>query len=474
MIILRDYQRDLISKAKRSMASGNKSVLIQAATGAGKTALASSMVKGAYDKGNVAFFTVHRKDLIKQTAGAFDEFGIPYSYIASGYPLNPYAKVFICSIDTLKNRLDGDVVPNVVFVDECHMANSAGWSKVISNYKSKGAYIVGLSATPWRLDGSGLGDNFADMVCGPSMEWLIAHGYLSQYRYFAPSTIDTTGIGMVAGDYNKGQLAERMEQDAVIVGDAIKYYKSHASGMRAVCYCVSRKHSLATVDKFKDAGINAAHIDGETPMAERARLIGLFADGIIQVLCNVELITTGFDLAAQVGRDVTIDCVILLRPTQSLSLYLQMVGRGLRPKDYPAIILDHAGNAHRHGLPAEPREWSLSARAKKGRGNSEPSIPTRQCTSCFYVHSPRPECPHCGFVYPIKFREVDEVDGELQELSAGLLLQGKIETTEVESRQLQHLIAHGRKKGYKNPEFWAAKVITANIAKKRGLRASST
>lgn len=468
MIDLRQYQRDLIGAARRSL-SVNKSVLIQAATGAGKTALASAMVKGSYEKGSRTFFTVHRKDLIKQTSTAFEEFNIPHGFIASGYGYNPYQTINICSIDTLKNRIDVIQPPKVAFIDECHLANSAGWSKVIRWMLNSGTYVVGLSATPWRLDGSGLGEHFHDMVSGPSMQWLIDNKYLSEYRYFAPSTVDTSGIGMVAGDYNKGQLAARMEQDAVIVGDAIKHYRKHADGKRAICYCVSRKHSEKTVENFKAAGIMAAHIDGETSMADRARLIKAFADGHIKVLCNVELITTGFDLAAQIGRAVAVEAIILLRPTKSLSLYLQMVGRGLRYDGTTHVILDHAGCALTHGLPAEDREWSLESREKR-RGGGTGVIPTRQCDKCFFVHRPAPLCPDCGHVYEIKFREVDEIEGELAELSVGAVLSGSADMTETEGKQLQHLIMYGRKKGYKNPEFWAAKVITANIQKRRSRR----
>lgn len=414
MVLLRPYQSDLVAAARSELAN-HKSVLIQACTGAGKTALASYMVHGAQGKNKRVFFTVHRKDLLKQTAVAFDDFNIPFSYIAAEKEYNPYSMTHICSIDTLKNRLGKTPEPHMLIVDECHMACSEGWSKVINYYAQKGAYIIGLSATPWRLDGSGLGRHFSSMVCGPSMRWLIDNKYLSDFRYFAPSHVDLTGIRITAGDYNKGDLSERMEGESVVVGDAIRHYKKHAQGKRAIVYCVSRKHSERVAQDFIAAGIQAKHIDGETPMDERRRIITDYADGRISVLCNVDLMTTGFDLAAQIGRDATVECIVLMRPTRSLSLFLQMVGRGLRPKPEPCIILDHANCQEMHMLPDTERTWTLDDRDRR-RGGGERTIPVRSCPQCFFCFKPAPICPNCKYTFPIEYRTIKEVAGELSEI----------------------------------------------------------
>jgi superfamily II DNA or RNA helicase len=464
MIELRDYQLQMIEEARAEMRR-HKCVLMQAATGAGKTVLGSYMLHQTIKKAFDAFFIVHRRDLITQTALTFDQFGIRHSYVTADHGYNPYAKAHICSIDTLKNRLKHVKIPKLVMVDECHMANSAGWSKVLDFYRDNGSWIIGLSATPWRLSGDGLNRHFSAMITGPSMRRLIDNGNLSDYRYFAPSTPDMTGVKTVAGDYAKGAMAETIQKQKNLVGDAIKHYRKHAEGMRAIAYCVSRKHSEQVAMDFNAAGIPAQHIDGETPMNERKRIISAFANGTIKVLTNVELITTGFDLAAQVGRDVQVECIIQLRPTQSLSLYLQMVGRGLRADDKPHIILDHAGNAAKHGLPCEDREWTLEGREKKkGASSRESDIKTRDCPNCFYVHTPALSCPNCGHVYEIKGREIGFEEGDLQEIKSASAEKEK--QKQAERSEFFMLVNVAKKNGIPNPRVWAKNKM---IAKKKGL-----
>lgn len=449
---LRDYQFDIIDGTKAKMRY-DKSVLIQLCTGGGKTALAASMVKAALGKGKSIMFCVHRKDLIKQTAKAFNDFDIDYSFIAAGYTTNPYAKAHIASIDTLRNRLRQSPVPDLVFIDECHLAGSKSWSRIINYYKEKGAWIIGLSATPTRLDGVGLGIHFDQMVQGPTMRWLIDNNYLSDYRMFAPSVPDLTGIKTRMGDYSKGELSDRMCTETKLIGDAIRHYREHAPGSRAIVYCVSRKHSEYVTEQFKDAGIAAHHIDGETPMVERGRIIRAFADGEIKVLSNVSLITTGFDLASQVGRDVVVETIIDLAPTQSLSLYLQKIGRGLRMKDKPAVLLDHAGNVQRHGMPCEERMWSLYDNARlKGDEDDERAVPVRRCPSCYFCHSPAKSCPSCGHLYKVQYREIKEEDGDLVEITPAEMAAQKKKDKE---KKYWQLVGVARKRKYPNPEVWA-------------------
>lgn len=474
----RQYQTDIVDKVKKSMMSGHKAILVQSCTGSGKTHLAAGMIAGALSKGRTSHFAVHRKVLIKQTAETLKQHLIPYSYVAAGYPHNPYNRVHIASIDTLKSRLDPDMkIPNILWVDECHMANSAGWSEVIDFYKWAGAYVIGLTATPTRTDGTGLGKHFTDMVCGPSMSWLIENNFLSKYKLFSPTSLDLSGIKNRMGDYAKDQLAARLDGDNVLIGDAIKHYKKLADGKLCIAYCVSRKHSEHTAQMFRDAGVPAAHIDGETPQEERASIIRAFANRQIQVLTNVELITTGFDLAAQVGKDVNVEAISLLRPTQSLSLYLQMIGRGLRRKAEPAIILDHANCVRLHGLPDEDHKWTLSDREVKKKSENQSSVPVRHCPMCYFDHRPAPTCPNCGHEYEIKYRKIDQVDGELKELDRDALRQQNMlnvqayeqafRNGQVTPDGMEYLVNLGRKRGYKNPEKWAAYIITSRLSKKK-------
>ena len=309
---------------------------------------------------------------------------------------------------------------NGILVHNCHFGGD-GLDRLIKWLKANGTIILGLSATPWKLSGEGLGKWYDDMVQGPSVRQLIDAGRLSEYDAFAPSTPDLSGIKIAAGDYAKGQLAERMEQDRVLIGNAVKHYKTHAEGKLNIAYCVSIAHSEIVAQSFRDAGITAAHIDGKTPDIERKRIIKAYAKREIMVLTNCELLTFGFDLASQVGMDVTVECMSDLRPTKSLALQAQKWGRVLRRKPYPAIIFDHANNFMQHGLPCDEREWTLDDRLHGvGTKGGERILPVKQCLSdangagCFHCHHPSPKCPKCGHVYEVQSREIEEVEGELE------------------------------------------------------------
>jgi superfamily II DNA or RNA helicase len=416
MISLYPHQEQFINNIRQAFRH-NDYIVGQAATGFGKTICGAFMAKSATARNKRIFFSVHRRELITQTAKSFDKFGITYGYIAAGYPNNFYAHCQIISIDTAKNRLESMPPPDIAVIDEAHLALSPGWLKVIDHWKSQGAKILFLTATPWRLSGEGLGDIADAMVFGPPVQWLIENGYLSEYKYYSPAMPDLGDVHTRMGDFVRSELGEAMDKPT-ITGDCIKHYRRLADNSRAVAFCVSVAHSKHVADQFNAAGIPASHIDGDTPSADRKRIIGYFADGRIKVLTNVEIVTTGFDLSAQVDRDVPIETVILLRPTQSLSLYLQMVGRGLRPKDKPAIILDHAGCAMKHGLPCQERQWTLAGRDKatRSKDDDETSVMIKQCPKCYHCHTPSPACPDCGHVYEIKSRKINEQEGELQEI----------------------------------------------------------
>lgn len=450
-MILRDYQISMIDDIREKMVK-SKAMLCCLPTGAGKTALASEMIKRINNKGNVVYFLVHRKDLVSQTSNVFKDFGIEHSFIAAGHGSYKKSFVFICSIETLKRRMKRCAIPKVVFVDECHLAASKGWSEVIQFYKENGCYIIGLTATPWRLDSKGLGCLFDEIVYGPTISELIERGHLSKYKYYAPSHPDLSGIHMVAGDYNKKELSSFMEKEKKIIGSAIEHYKKYANGLRVVCYCCSIVHSQKVAEDFCNAGIPAIHIDGKSSKEERTRAAIALADGTVNVVCNVDLITTGYDLASQSGKDVTIEGIILLRPTKSLSLYLQMIGRGLRKKDNPAIILDHASNVLEHGLPCDEREWSLADREKGiGGKKGEKLLPVKECDKCHYCHKPAPQCPNCGRVYEVQSRTIEEVDGELAEVDAAAMRKKMEARRQVgRAKSIDELEAIARERGYRS------------------------
>lgn len=420
---LRDDIRAAMRRSKR--------ILVQAETGFGKTVLGSNMITSSRDKGNTSMFIVPRRELLKQTAKSFARDNIQFSYVAAGHRTNPFAKTFLCTTPTLVKRLDSVPVPKVIFMDEAHFAGETN-KRVVDYFVSKGAWAVALSATPRYPDGSGMGDCYDEMVCGPDLRWLIDNKRLSDYRLFAPSRPDLSGVKVVAGEYSRGELADKMEHDSMLIGDAVKHYSSHAMGRLAIAYCTSRKHSNIVAQKFRDAGIPAAHVDGDTPDDEMFRILLAFARREILVLCNADLLLFGFDLSAAVNMPVTVEAMIDLRPTMSLTLQRQKNGRALRYKDYPAILLDHAGNTMRHNLPCARIDWKLDdVKQTKSRGEElERTVPVKKCLGghseapgqgtemkpCHFTHTPAPRCPNCGAWYKTAGRMVKNIDGELVEV----------------------------------------------------------
>lgn len=449
MILLRDYQQSLIDDARAALRT-SQSVLLQLGTGGGKTALAAFMLGTARERRRTSWFIAHRDFLLEQTAATFDKVGIPYGFIAAGRPFNPHHAVQIVSIGTAARRLERLMPPDLMVWDECHHIGAATYERI---YKwAERSKHIGLSATPTRLDGKGLGQYFAEMVQGPSVAELMDAGYLSRYKAYAPSAPNLSGVHTVAGDYNRGELGSVMD-DGQIIGDMVRHYREKANGRRAVYFAVSVEHSKHIAATFCANGIRAEHLDGTCSTEQRRQAAQRFATGELDVLSNVDLFGEGYDLAAQSGRDVAIECVGLARPTQSLSLHLQQVGRALRPQQQPAIILDHAGNCMRHGLPDDDREWSLGGRGRVRKG-SQSGPPVRQCPQCFGVHAASCHtCPYCGHIHIIAGRGVEEVMGDLVAIERSDLqkhhdfVAAKIE--ERSCKSLQDWQALARKRGHK-------------------------
>ena len=448
---LRPYQTELIDAARAHLVAGRRRVLIQAPTGAGKTALTAYMLGQSAARGRRSWFIVHRRELILQSHRAFARAGISAGIIGAGFPTDLRHLVQIAGIQTLarRHRLLPD--PAIIVWDEAHHIAAGQWSEIYAAYD---CHHIGLSATPSRLDGTGLGQWFDEIVQGPSVSDLIADGWLSPFRLFAPFRPDLSGVRTRAGDYARDGLEDALDKPS-ITGDAVSHYRRLADGRRAVVFAVSVEHSRHVAAAFLQAGIRAAHVDGTTPAAERDATMRAFCDGDLRVLCNVDLFGEGVDVPG-------IECAILLRPTQSLSLYLQQVGRALRPAPgkAEAIILDHAGNALRHGLPDDPRQWSLEGKRRSRRQRDAEDVPVKHCPACFRVlASVARVCP-CGHQFVPAFREIKTVDGVLQEMHHSDLRrshareQGKAQT-------LDDLIRLGASRGYKNPAAWARYVYNA-------------
>lgn len=461
MIQLRPDQIEFVQGLRDAMRS-HQAVMGCAATGFGKTVVSAYITQSALAKGKRVIFSVHRKELIQQTSATFTAFGIPHGFIVSGRPYSSRDLVHIASIDTLRNKLGVVENPDLFVIDEAHMAMAAGWHKCASHFRQNGARVLGNSGSPSRLDGKPLADLFDFMVEAPPTRWLMDHGHLSEYRYFAPSRPDLSKVTKRMGDYAKNELGEVMDRPK-LTGDVVDHYRRLADGMRAVAFCVNVAHSQHIAQAFNSAGIPAAHIDGGTPQAERKRIIADFADGRVKVLCNVELVTTGFDLSAQVGRDVPVEACILIRPTMSLALYLQMVGRALRKKPYPAVIIDHAGNVFRHGFPDDPREWSLEGKQASGRKAANDNVPPPPviCEGCFNaIRRPLPPaCPHCGKSLVAQAKEIEVAEGELQEQTEAdkRAIREQRKREEMACRTLDDWLGLAAKRKYEYPTQWAEK-----------------
>lgn len=405
------HQDALLDGARNSLRT-HRATLLQSATGSGKTRLGSELARLCVAKGKRVIFSVHRDFLVDQTMLAFNDVGLSYGVIAAGMTPAYQEPAQIASIDSLRNRLEKVRGCDLLIIDEAHHALAPSWVGVIRYFMAKGAKVLGLTATPWRMSGAPLNTVFTDMVRGPSVRWLIDNGFLSEYRAFAPAVPDMQGVHTVAGDYKHAETAALMDKPT-LVGDAVETYRK-LSGGRALAFCVSVEHSQHVASQFSNAGIIARHLDGNTPKAERRQVIADFKTGKITVLTSVEIFGEGFDSPA-------VDSLILLRPTKSLGLHLQQLGRGLRtaPGKERVTILDHAGNILRLGMPDADYEWTLEGGAVRKKSDSEKAAPVRQCARCFRCYEPwRTACPECGAISEIKSRQVEQREGELVEISS--------------------------------------------------------
>lgn len=390
---LRNYQIAGIDEMRSRFQSGIKRLCYVGPCGSGKTVLMSHMATQAAKKSNRTLFLVHRRELLDQAVNT----------------VSAHKLIQIASVHTIARRLDRTDEPQLIIIDEAHHVLAKTWLNVINRFPN--ACVVGLTATPARTGGKGLGDVFQELIFGPTAKDLIADGYLAPYKYYAPPVVaDLENIKIKMGDYDHAEIAVRMDKPS-ITGDAISHYRKLAGGKRAIIYCASIQHSENTAQAFREAGYRAKHIDGDTPADTRKQATEDFRNGRLQILTNVDLISEGYDCPG-------CEAVILLRPTASLTLYIQQSMRGMRPgPGKTCIILDHVGNCQRHGLPDDDREWSLDGTIK--RKKQEPAtVSIRVCPMCYSAHKPDDKCPYCGFVYPVEAREIKQTEGELREITA--------------------------------------------------------
>ena len=403
---LRPYQAQAVSELRDALGTARSALLVMP-TGAGKTVVFTEIARLATLKNKTVFILVHRRELIKQASDKLKAAGVEHGIISAGFKRSD-SLVQVCSVQTLVRRLHTvDTEPDLLIIDEAHHAVAGSWEKVIQQFQN--AKLVGVTATPCRLDGRGLGSHFSTLVQGPYVEQLVVSGYLSPHIVFAvPTKVDLTSVKIRGGDYATDQLSEAMNRPS-ITGDAVIQYKKNADGLPAIAFCCNIKHATSVSESFQDAGYRAKLVTGTMPKEERDDAISGLADGRTQILCSVDVVSEGTDVPA-------VSAAILLRPTQSEGLYLQQVGRILRPQPGKiAIVLDHVGSTSKHGFIDDRRVWSLDAKPKRQR-QDEPAPSVRQCPKCFAAFKPRPVCPRCGHVFPVKVRRIEFRDGELVEM----------------------------------------------------------
>lgn len=466
MLELYSDQAEIMQDVRGAM-KNFKSILLQSATGSGKTAMACDMVTKAARKNKRIVFSVPRRDLLIQTSKTFTRNGIGHSFIAAGREYNPFANVYIGMVDTMHSRIDRLPKDIDLFIpDECHYGAEAldGLHDHFQE-QEKPCWTVGLTATPWKMNGKGMGRNYKTMVMGKSIRWLIDNKRLSDYKYFHGRTREDFHALQKRSDKAN---AEFMEERNVIIGDCVSDYRARCFGRLHIVRCSSIKHSQRTAEAFRNDGIPAMHVDGETEDFEKARIFKAFARREILVLTFADLLNFGFDLGQATGMDVTIESCSDLKISKSLAGQMQFWGRSLRYKDYPAIFNDHVNNWAEHGVPCDDRNWSLDS--LQSDADDERRVPSKQCDKCYFVHSPAPRCPECGHVYIVTSSAgIKTVSGELHELDIEARRNKIISEEEFEIpmdndiETLEMLIKQAAKEGKKNPAAWAAKELAKRI-----------
>lgn len=434
MITLRDYQERLYQKTKKAFAEGNRRVLVVAPCGAGKTFLFAKIAENT--RGEVLILT-HRKELLQQTRAIISDNGI---------------NARVSMILTEANHLGEYPKPKLIITDEAHLSRSNSWVKVLDYYDT---FVCGFTATPVRLDGKPLGDIYNTIVQDISVKWLIENKRLAPFEYYAPTAVETDGLRKQAGDFVISDM-EKIMTERAIYSDVLKSWTTLAKGQKTIAYCVSINHAKETAEMFNKAGYKAVAIDSTTPEKKREEIMSRFRDGEITILCNVGIISEGISI-----DDVS--CCLLLRPTESHALYWQQAMRCMRYQpNKTAIIIDCVGNYTRNPLPNANVEWSLTQTAKKRPIFSESGdFYIRTCPTCFRAFKTASVCPYCGANYPLHPREIKaKADIELQRIT-----QEEAEKAEQERKRLrreqgqartfEELLAIGRKRGIKNPSYWA-------------------
>lgn len=372
---LRPYQQQALAELRKRW---RDRPLLQIPTGGGKTVVAAALVEGALGKGKRVLIVAHTRQIVAQTARRFRAAGLPASVEMAEQ--RAASTCIVGSIQTIAAR--GAPAHDVLIVDEAHHATAATYRELVT----RAPVVVGLTATPYRLDGRGLGEvGFGCIITPITARALVEQGFLMEPIVYAPSVPDRSALKRSGADWTAASAADSMR---ALTGNIVEHWKDLARGdSRTVAFCATVEHAHTLAARFLEAGVNAQAISGQSSNDERDRALAALAAGTLSIVCQCQLLGEGWDLPS-------LDCAILARPTMSLSVHRQQIGRVLRssPNKPTPLVLDHAGNHERHGSALDEVECSLDGKAKP-----TPSTKHKRCPECF-VMMPAflPTCPECG------------------------------------------------------------------------------
>ena len=414
MIELRDYQSDAIDQVRKAYRDGHRRILLVAPTGSGKTIIGTHVLNSAAEKHKAGMWVAPRREIVKQTAEKLEQLECSHGILMAGHERSVTADVQVASIQTYHRRKNkkGFLPPggNVIVFDEAHLSLARSWQELAADYP--GGVILGLTATPCRGDGAGLGSFWEVLIEVTTVEQLMLEGWLVRAKFFAPTMPDLDGVHTRGGDFVKEELGERMDK-AHLVGDIVDNWIEHAQGRPTVVFASTVAHSRHIVEAFNAAGYEFLHLDGKTPKDERDNILGALDRGDINGVSNCQVLHEGWD-------QPLVSCMVDAQPTKSYGRHLQKVGRILRPAENKtdALVIDHAGNVYRHGFPEEAGGWTLDDGVKVQdvrKEKRERSDTLQTCRECFTVFEGA-GCPGCGAQVTAKARQINVEEGRLIEV----------------------------------------------------------
>jgi superfamily II DNA or RNA helicase len=446
---LRPYQQDVVAQVDLAIEAGPAKIVVVAPTGSGKTVVGAEVIRRAVARPKRVLVVAHRREIIMQTSRKLFANAVRHGIIMAGVDPRPMEAVQVASVQTLHARaVRSEAMPlplaDLIIIDECHHAPANTYQNIIDLYPE--AALLGLSATPCRGDGRGLGGIFTRLIEAPQVAELVEQRHLVRSRVYAPVDPNLRGVTVRNGDYAENELADRMDKPK-LVGDIITHWHKYAERRKTVAFACSVAHSIHIHEEFVRSGVRAEHLDGATPKDERDAILTRLGSGQTELVTNCMVLTEGWDMP-EVG------CCILSRPTKKMGLYRQMIGRVLRPADGKpdAIVLDHSGAVFRHGLPEDYVNWTLDAERRAESPAHQARLERKaasliECSQCSALRLGGKPCPACGFLPRRPAQYVPHIAGEL-----GLVKGGKAQVASYDStvRTQWHamLIAIAAERGY--------------------------